>query len=60
MTCADLVSMRDDDLNDWCFRHDLHGCKDGSCWARRCIWCGDEVDEVLAEITKEEEAQDDL
>ena len=60
MTRKDLGEMSDSDRNDWCLRHDLHGCKDGSCWARRCIWCGDVVDEVLAEITKEEEAQDDL
>ena len=50
--------MSDSDLNDWCMSNDLHGCRDGSCWARRCIWCGDEVDEVLAQITKEEEANE--
>lgn len=60
MTRDDLVRMSDSDLHDWCIKHDLHGCRDGDCWARRCIWCGDEVDEVLAEITKEEEVQDDL
>lgn len=59
MTRDDLVRMSDSDLHDWCIRHDLHGCRDGDCWARRCIWCGDEVDEVLAEITKLEE-QDDI
>lgn len=56
MTRADLVSMTDSALNDWCVRHDLHGCRDGDCGARRCIWCGEEVFEVLDEITKEEEA----
>jgi hypothetical protein len=51
--------MTDSDLHDWCVRHDLHGCRDGDCGARRCIWCGEEVYEVLDEITKLEE-QDDL
>ena len=59
MTRTDLVSMSDSALNDWCVRHDLHGCRDGDCGARRCIWCGEEVYEVLAVITKLEE-QDDL
>ena len=54
MTRDDLVLMSDSDLNDWCIKHDLHGCRDGGCGARRCIWCGEVVDEVLAEITKEE------
>lgn len=58
MTRADLVSMSDSDMHDWCIRHDLHGCKDGDCGARRCIWCGDFVDEVLLEITKWEEADE--
>ena len=52
MTRADLVRMSDSDLNDWCEKHDLHGCRDGSCWARQCIWCGEVVDEVMEEITK--------
>lgn len=60
MTRDDLVRMSDSDLNDWCIRHDLHGCRDGDCGMRLCIWCGDFVDEVLLEITKWEEAQDDL
>lgn len=59
MKRADLVSMTDSDLHEWCVRHDLHGCRDGDCGARRCIWCGDVVDEVLLEITKWEEDQDD-
>ena len=54
MTRADLVEMRNDDLHEWCEKHALHGCRDGGCGARRCIWCGEVVDEVLAEITKEE------
>lgn len=58
MTRADLVSMSDSDLNDWCERHDLHGCRDGDCLARRCIWCGDEVYQVLDEITKKEDKDD--
>lgn len=57
MTRADLVRMSDSDLNDWCIKHGLHGCRDGDCGARRCIWCGEEVDAVLDEITKEEEAE---
>lgn len=60
MTRDDLVRMSDSDLHDWCLEHDLCGCKDGDCWARRCIWCGEEVYEVLAEITKEEEACETL
>lgn len=58
MTRKDLVSMSDSELNDWCTKHDLHGCRTGDCGARRCIWCGDEVDEVLAQVTKEEEARE--
>ena len=54
MTRDDLLRMSDSDLHDWCVRHDLHGCLDGGCGASRCIWCGDEVCQVLAEITKEE------
>lgn len=55
-----LASMSDSALNDWCVRHDLHGCRDGDCGAPRCIWCGEEVDAVLDEITKEEEANETL
>lgn len=60
MTRDDLVRMSDSDLNDWCERHYLNGCRDGDCGARSCIWCGDEVDAVLTEITKEEEADETL
>jgi hypothetical protein len=55
-----LASMSDSALNDWCVRHDLHGCLDGDCGERRCIWCGEEVYEVLDEITKQEEANETL
>lgn len=61
MTRKDLVEMSDSDLNEWCERYDLHGCKDGDCGARRCIWCGEEeVDQVLAEITMEEDEDETL
>jgi hypothetical protein len=60
MTRSDLVSMSDSDLHEWCLDNDLFGCWDGDCGARRCIWCGEEVDAVLAEITKQEEANETL
>ena len=44
-------------VHDWCVRNDIHCCRDGNCGARLCIWCGEVVDEVMAEITKEEEAE---
>lgn len=59
MTRDDLVRMSDSDLHEWCLEHDLCGCRDGDCGASSCIWCGEEVYQVLDEITKKED-QDDL
>jgi len=55
MTRSDLLEMKDADLHAWCIEHGFHGCRAGWCASNRCIFCGEDVEAVLDEITKREE-----